>query len=87
MMLVVHVGELQAFMIEREIEKRMRAHPVLSQMMAAQRHRSCGGGKYSKGVRSSLANDLQLVRFSGGAVVLLLGPAVQVRPPQPQLLS
>jgi hypothetical protein len=41
-----------------------------------------GGGKYSKGVRSSLANDLQLVRFSGGAVVLLLGPAVQVRPPQ-----
>jgi hypothetical protein len=30
MMLVVHVGELQAFMIEREIEKRMRAHPVLS---------------------------------------------------------
>ena len=80
MMLVVHVGELQAFMIEREIEKRMRAHPVLSQMML--NAIGAGGGKYSKGVRSSLANDLQLVRFSGGAVVLLLGPAVQVHPPQ-----
>jgi hypothetical protein len=67
------------FAIEREIEKRMSAHPVLSQMMI--NATGAGGGMHSKGVRSSLANDLQLVRFSGGAVVLLLGPAVQLRPP------
>jgi hypothetical protein len=42
----------------------------------------CGGGSKSKGVRSSLANGPQLVRFSGGAVALLVGPAVQIRPQQ-----
>ena len=79
MMLVVHVGEVQSFAVEKEVEKRMSAHPVLSEMML--NGTGCGGGTMSKGVRSSLANGPHPVRFTGGAVVLLLGPAVQIRPP------
>jgi hypothetical protein len=57
----------------------MSKHPTLSTMML--NAIGGGGGQRSKGVRTSLATN-PLVRFSGGAVVLLLGPAIQIRPPQ-----
>ena len=72
----VCLGELMAFMVEREIESRMREHPTLSTMML--NAIGGGGGSHSKGVRTSLAGN-SLVRFPGGAVVLLLGPALQLR--------
>jgi hypothetical protein len=64
---VLLIGELEAFMFEKQYEKRMQEHPAFKNALNGTA-RGCGGP--CTGVREALRGT---INFTGGAVVLLVG--------------
>jgi hypothetical protein len=64
--ILILLGELEAFMFEKKFEERMQEHPGFKNVLNGT---GGGGGGFCKGVREALRGK---IRFTGGAVVLAL---------------
>jgi hypothetical protein len=71
---VILLGELEVFMFEKKFEKRMQEHPEFKNVLNGT---GGGGGGFCRGVRDALRGK---IRFTGGAVVLLVGATTKKRP-------